>query len=413
MSKFDYQKLLSLGNHISEEYIPKYFPGFSISIYENSEETFYFQSEYLDREKSISFSRDTIFRVFSMTKPIVSTAAMQLFQKGKFNLDDPVNFFLPEWKNIKVYKSGSNGNFQVEEPKRDIQMVDLFTHTSGLTYGLQNQTPVDKEYARLGIENVVDSRGFDGSLTADEIIKLLAEIPLEFSPGDNYHYSLSIDILGFIVERISDMSLEDYLDENIFVPLGMTDTSFYLEDSKRSRLAPCYRWNEKKNYYEDLDKNNNPKIKDIDFLNKPSAFSGGAGLLSTMEDYQQFGSSILNSKLGKDSILVNQETANIMMRNHLPNSFDMPQLSKFPLAGEEYYRGVGYGLGGSVVTDSVKNINNSFDGDFGWGGAAGTLFFISPSNEYSAVFMTQVLESEENRRMSKDIRTFIKTSLKN
>jgi len=174
MSKFDCDKLVSLGEFISKEYVPKYFPGFSISIYEDNKESYYFQSEYLDKDQSKSFSKDTIFRIFSMTKPIVSTAAMQLHERGKFNLNDPVSKYIPEWNDIKVYKSGANGNFQIEEPKRDMQMTDLFTHTSGLTYGLQKQTPVDKEYVRIGIENVVDSRGPNGTLSSNEIINLLS-----------------------------------------------------------------------------------------------------------------------------------------------------------------------------------------------------------------------------------------------
>jgi len=411
MSKFDCDKLVSLGEFISKEYVPKYFPGFSISIYEDNKESYYFQSEYLDKDQSKSFSKDTIFRIFSMTKPIVSTAAMQLHERGKFNLNDPVSKYIPEWNDIKVYKSGANGNFQIEEPKRDMQMTDLFTHTSGLTYGLQKQTPVDKEYVRIGIENVVDSRGPNGTLSSNEIINLLSNIPLEFSAGDHYNYSLSIDILGFIIERISDTSLEEYLSNNIFGPLGMTDTSFYLDAEKKDRFAPCYRWNIKKDSYEKLVNDRNSKIKDIDFFNKPACFSGGGGLLSTIEDYQKFGSELLNSKLGSNDLLVSKKTADLMMSNHLPDNLDMTQLSKFPLAGEEYYRGIGHGLGGAIVVDPSANPNNSFKGDFGWGGAASTLFFVSPTNGFSVVFMTQVLESEETRRLSKDIRTIIKESL--
>ena len=411
LSNFDCDKLVRLGEFISKEYVPKYFPGFSISIYEDNQESYYFQSKYLDKDQSRSFSKDSIFRIFSMTKPIVSAAAMQLHEKGKFNLDDPVSKFIPEWNDIKVYKSGSNGTFQVEKPKRNMQMTDLFTHTAGLTYGLQKQTPVDKEYVQIGIENVVDSRGPNGALSSDEIINLLSDIPLEFSPGDHYNYSLSIDILGFIIERISGSSLEDYLNNNIFNPLGMDDTSFYLNKEKRNRFAPIYRWNIEKDAYEKLVKNKNSKIKDIDFLNKPACFSGGGGLLSTIGDYQKFGSELLNSKLGKSNLLVSEDTADLMMSNHLPNNLDMTQLSKFPLAGEEYYKGIGYGLGGSIVIDPAINPNNSFEGDFGWGGAASTLFFISPINGFSVVFMTQVLESEETRRLSKDIRTIIRGSL--
>tara|TARA_B100001167_G_C16766715_1_gene304643 strand:- start:426 stop:1667 length:1242 start_codon:yes stop_codon:yes gene_type:complete len=413
MSNFNLDKLNFLGDYIVKEYIPQYFPGFSLSIYENNKESYYVENGFLDIEKKISVSRETIFRIFSMTKPIVSTAAMKLFELKKFDLIDPVTKFIPEWKNLKEYKSGSRGKFQVENLTRPMRILDLFTHTAGLTYALQRVTPIDKEYRKLGIENVVDSRGFHGTKSSDEIINLLAQIPLEFSPGDFYHYSLAIDILGFIIERISNQPLDDYLKENIFRPLGMKDTSFYVDKSSAYRLAPCYRWSEEKGLYQDLDKNKDPKIKYIDFFNKPKVFSGGAGLLSTMNDYQQFGSALLNARLGESNPLVKQETAKLMMVNHLRGGLDMTEISKTPLAGEEYYKGIGFGLGGSVVVDPKKNLNKSYKGDFGWGGAAGTSFFISPQKKYSLIFLTQVLESEENRRLNKDIRNLTNSALLN
>jgi CubicO group peptidase (beta-lactamase class C family) len=206
---------------------------------------------------------------------------------------------------------------------------------------------------------------------------------------------------------VSDQTLDEYLSENIFEPLSMHDTSFFLDESKKHRLAPCYRWNESKYIYENINNSDNPKITDIDFFKKPFAFSGGAGLLSSTKDYQKFGNSLLDARLGKKSLLVNNNTADLMMRNYLKGGLDMAQSSFLPLAGEEYVRGVGFGLGGSVEMDQDS-------GEvlyFGWGGAASTLFHISPKHDYSLVFMTQVLESEVIRPLNKDIKTLIASAL--
>lgn len=407
MLNLNAKKLESIQAHINKEYIPKYFPGYSLSIYQGNNEIYYTQNGYLDLQKRLPFSRDTIFRIFSMTKPIVSAAIMKLIENNKLNLNDPVTKFIPEWNKLEVYKSGSKGNFLGTTFSRQMTIIDLLTHTSGLTYGLQRQTSVDREYSRTGIDNIVDSKGINGSKTSQEIINLLTKIPLEYPPGDHYHYSISIDILGFIIERLSDQTLDEYLSENIFEPLNMQDTSFFLDESKKHRLAPCYRWNESKYIYENINNSDNPKITDIDFFKKPFAFSGGAGLLSTIKDYQKFGSSLLDARLGKKSLLVNNNTADLMMRNYLKGGLDMAQSSFLPLAGEEYVRGVGFGLGGSVEMDQDS-------GEvlyFGWGGAASTLFHISPKHDYSLVFMTQVLESEVIRPLNKDIKTLIASAL--
>ncbi len=214
-------------------------PGFILSIYENGNESYFLKKGYDDIFKKIEYKRNSIFRIYSMTKPIVSTAAMQLIEKKQLDLDDDVSNYIPEWKGSKIINSSSN---------KFITIRDLFTHTAGFTYGFQGQSKIDEQYIICGIDSVVDSE-----LSSSEIIKELSNIPLEFFPGSFYNYSISIDILGFIIERVSNNSLDECLNENIFNILGMKDTSFTLDTSKEERLAMCYRWDENKNKYEDHD----------------------------------------------------------------------------------------------------------------------------------------------------------------
>ena len=187
----------------------------------------------------------------------------------------------------------------------------------------------------------------------------------------------------------------------------MKDTSFTLDTLKAERLAMCYRWDANKNKYEINNLKPNPNIKVKSYLKKPKSFSGGAGLLSTMGDYQLFGSAILDAKKGRDNSLINQETAKLMMMNHLPDNKHINELSKYPLKGKQYYKGHGFGLGGSICIDENVGLSNSREGDFGWGGAASTAFYISDKFDYSLVFLTQVLESEETRKLNSEIKKLV------
>tara|TARA_B100000676_G_scaffold115359_1_gene114797 strand:+ start:299 stop:1507 length:1209 start_codon:yes stop_codon:yes gene_type:complete len=393
MSNFLCDSFEQIEKNLEKLFVPKYYPGFILSIYENGNESYFLKKGYDDIFKKIEYKRNSIFRIYSMTKPIVSTAAMQLIEKKQLNLDDHVSNYIPEWKSSKFINSSSN---------KTITIKDLFTHTAGFTYGFQGQSKIDEQYIINGINSIVDSE-----LSSNEIINELSNISLEFSPGSFYNYSISIDILGFIIERISNKSLDEYLNENIFNILGMKDTSFTLDTSKKERLTVCYRWDENKNKYEINNLKPNPNIKVKSYLKKPKSFSGGAGLLSTMEDYQLFGSAILDAKKGRDNPLINQDTAKLMMKNHLPDNKNINELSKYPLKGEQYYNGHGFGLGGSICIDENVGPSNSREGDFGWGGAASTTFYISDKYDYSLVFLTQVLESEETRKLNSEIKKLV------
>tara|TARA_Y200000002_G_scaffold382835_1_gene401561 strand:- start:949 stop:2163 length:1215 start_codon:yes stop_codon:yes gene_type:complete len=397
MVKFDWDKFNQAEKNLEELFIPKYFPGYTLSVYQNGIESYYSQKGYDDIFNKIEYSRDSIFRIYSMTKPIVSTAIMQLIENNQISLDDNVDLYIPEWKNLKYF----NGS-KIETLKRQVNIKDLLTHTSGLTYGFQGQSDVDRKYKEKNINNIVDT-----TLKTQEIINELSGIPLEFSPGDFYNYSISIDVLGFIIERVSNYSLQEYLDINVFEKLDMKDTSFTLDKSKKDRMAKCYRWNEKNNIYELHNKRQDPNITVKSYLENPNSFSGGAGLLSTMKDYQLFGSAILGAKKGRDNPLLKKSTAELMMQNHLPRNKYISDLSMYPIKGEQYYKGIGYGLGGSICCDENLGISNSEKGDFGWGGAASTSFYISNKYDYSFVFLTQVLESEETKKLNSIVKKLI------
>ena len=190
----------------------------------------------MDVERDKPVARDTLFRIYSMTKPITSVAAMQLFERGYFQLDDPVERFIPSWKNIKVFASGDAKQYKVIDPDRVMTIKDLMTHTAGLTYGFQHSHPVDEIYRNFHIDDM--TKNWD----IDHRIKLLAEIPLQFSPGSRWNYSVSTDVLGYVIEQIAQESLQSYIDHNITGPLGMRDTGFKVEKKDRDRLAACYQY---------------------------------------------------------------------------------------------------------------------------------------------------------------------------
>ena len=393
MSNFNCDKFGQIEKNLEDLFVPKYYPGYVLSIYENGIESYFSKKGYDDIYNKIEYKKNSIFRIYSMTKPIVSTAVMQLIENNIISLNDEVSKYIPEWKYLK---------FNNSKNKNIMTIKNLLTHSSGLTYGFQGQSEIDNEYKVRNINSIVDSE-----LTSQEIINELSEIPLEFAPGDFYNYSISIDILGFIIERVSNLSLEEYLTKNIFNKLNMHDTAFTLKEKNEDRFAKCYRWNEKDKTYQLHHEKPDPNIKVNSYKDVPKSFSGGAGLISTISDYQQFGSAILDAKKGRENPILKKDTADLMMKNHLSENFFIDEFSKYPLNGEEYYKGIGFGLGGSICVNEDLGLSNSKKGDFGWGGAASTSFYISEKYDYSLVFLTQVLESEDTRRLNSTIKKLV------
>jgi len=300
-----------------------------------------------------------------------------LVEEGKVALDTPVHHVLPEFKNLGVFKAGGSGvPFQTLPTAEPMRMVDLLRHTSGLTYSFQNRTNIDAAYREGKIEN------WHGNLTLDEFIAALGRIPLEFSPGTEWNYSVSTDVLGAVVERVSGMGLADFFAQRIFAPLGMHDTGFTVPADKTDRLADCWTMVQGKGrvMYD--------RGAESAWSKEPRLVSGGGGLVSTALDYHRFCTFFLNKGELDGTRLVSRKTVDLMTTNHLPGSGDLASLSK-SLFSETTNAGTGFGLGFAITTDVAKTLMPGSAGEFYWGGMFSTAFFIDPVERISMVFMTQ------------------------
>ena len=335
-----------------------------------------------DRERGTPIAEDTIFRIYSMTKPITSVAFMMLVEEGRVALDDPVHLYIPEWKNLGVFAGGiDKPGFQTTMPARPMLIIDLLRHTSGLTYGFQNRTNVDAAYRARGIGEIEK-----GTITLAEMIAGLAELPLEFSPGEKWNYSVSTDVLGYLIERISGQAFEDFLRERLLTPLGMGDTDFQVRAGEEHRLAACYA----------LTSSGRTILQDDPALSgfrEPPAFvSGGGGLVGTAHDYLKFAQMLLNGGEADGRRYISRKTLDLMTANHLPGGVDLPALS-VSLFSEANYNGIGFGLGFATTMDPAKTMIPGSAGDYFWGGAASTAFWIDPVEDISVVFLTQFMPS--------------------
>ena len=341
---------------------------------------------YLSKLGSIDLARgrpmteDTIFRIYSMTKPITSVALMMLYEQGLFHLSDPVHRYIPQWRDLGVYLAGNYPDFATAPPRRPMTIRDLLSHTSGLTYGFMERTNVDAAYRKLDIG--VRHNG----ISLHRMVELMAGLPLEFSPGSRWNYSVSTDIVGHLVEVISGLPFDKYLHDNIFEPLKMVDTAFQVPPDKVDRLAVNYRRTpDKKLVIED-------DAYGSIYLNPPSYCSGGGGLVSTISDYYRFCRMLLNGGELEGARILGPRTIDLMTMNHLPGGADMRSLNvgTFTQVASE---GFGFGLGFSVHLGSNQSQVMGSKGVYAWGGAASTTFWIDPVEELIVIFMTQFMPS--------------------
>ena len=350
-----------------------------------------------DRERQVPLAQDSIFRIYSMTKPITTVALMMLVEEGKVALDEPVHKYIPEWSNLGVYQAGFAPLFLTRHTARPMQIVDLLRHTSGLTYGFQNRTNVDAAYRAQKIGEI-EKAGTMATMIAD-----LAKIPLEFSPGDAWNYSVATDVVGYLVETISGQPFEQFLQQRIFDPLGMSDTGFHVPAEKAHRFAACYAADGKGGMVLQDDPTTSS------FLSPPSFISGGGGLCSTAADYLAFCRALLNGGALGAVRLLSPKTIALMTTNHLPGGRDLTEMSK-SLFSEASYAGVGFGLGFSVTMDPAKTLIPGSAGEYAWGGAASTAFWIDPREELIAIFMTQLLPSSAYP-VRRELRTMVYSAL--
>ena len=384
------EKLMAMESFFKEKYIQNGKLAGIQTLVARKGKVVHFKSTGLrDVENNKKIEKDTIFRIYSMTKPITSVALMQLFEQGLFQLADPVSKFLPEFKNPKVFLSGSYPHFMTSPAEREITIRDLLTHTAGLTYGFHYRTNVDHAYRKVWSGPRGDNTDFSfPPLDLENFSKSIASLPLEFSPGDKWNYSVATDICGRLVEVLSDMTLDAYFSKYIFKPLKMKDTSFYVPKNKLSRFAACYERTPKE--YLKLQDSGDAKSG---YSSMPLHLSGGGGLVSTTEDYFNFCQMLLNGGLFEGKRLLSRKTIELMTSNHLPGNQDMVTMGSEGSFSEIRYKGVGFGLGFGVNIDLADTQNSGSVGSYNWGGAASTFFWVDPQEELICILMTQLMPS--------------------
>tara|TARA_B100001121_G_scaffold74312_1_gene65887 strand:- start:3476 stop:4726 length:1251 start_codon:yes stop_codon:yes gene_type:complete len=384
------EKLMAMENFFREKYIQNGKLAGIQTLVARKGKVVHFKSTGLrDVENNKKIEKDTIFRIYSMTKPITSVALMQLFEQGLFQLADPVSKFLPEFKNPKVFLSGSYPHFMTSPAEREITIRDLLTHTAGLTYGFHYRTNVDHAYRKVWSGPRGDNTDFSfPPLDLENFSKSIASLPLEFSPGDKWNYSVATDICGRLVEVLSDMTLDSYFSKYIFKPLKMKDTGFFVPKNKLNRFAACYERTPKE--YLKLQDSGDAKSG---YSNMPLHLSGGGGLVSTTEDYFNFCQMLLNGGLFEGKRLLSRKTIELMTSNHLPENQDMVTMGSEGSFSEIRYKGVGFGLGFGVNIDLADTQNSGSVGSYNWGGAASTFFWVDPKEELICILMTQLMPS--------------------
>ena len=375
------ERLERIDRFLEDAYIgPGKLPGAVTLVARHGEVAHFSALGQADVERGTPLSTDTIFRIYSMTKPLTSVAFMMLVEEGRIALEDPVEAYIPAWKDLGVFVAGVPPQCLTERTGRPMQIVDLLRHTSGLTYGFQSRTNVDAAYRKAGIGEV-ETRG-----TLAEFIDQLGRMPLEFSPGEAWNYSVSTDVLGYLIEVVSGMPFQDFLRTRILGPLGMVDTDFHVSADKVARFAACYNRGADGLLALQDDPTRSP------YLAPPTFHSGGGGLVSTASDYLKFCTMLLNGGRANGHRFLSRKTIALMTANHLPGGADLTALSR-SMFSEATNAGIGFGLGFAVNLDPAKVLLPGSRGEYYWGGAASTAFWIDPAEDLIVVFMTQLLPS--------------------
>jgi CubicO group peptidase (beta-lactamase class C family) len=360
----------------------------------------------MDIERGRAMQEDAIHRIYSMSKPITAVALMMLVEEGAIALDDDVAKYIPSWKNLGVYATGLAGpddkppRFVTTPLKRPMKVIDLATHTSGLTYGFNMRTPVDGAYRKMQVAALNTPGGLQ------QFVDDLALIPLDFSPGDHWNYSVSIDVLGYLVEKVSGMAFGEFLRTRLFEPLGMNDTAFWCPEDKRDRLSTCYA----------PMPGGGLRVQDdpqkTTYAKPPKLESGGGGLVSTAHDYMRFCRMLLGKGTLDGVQILSPKTVQLFSLNHLPGGVDMAELA---VAGSAYseggYNGIGFSLACGVNIDVAKTRLPGTLGEFFWGGAAATAFWIDPKEDLAVVYMTQIMGSADRLQMRRDLRTLVYSAM--
>lgn len=364
-------------------------PGWLVTVSRHGKLAYVASYGQRDVEAGLPVSTDTIWRIYSMSKPVTSVAAMILYEEGAFELTDPVSKFIPSFGDVRVFTGGSDLRAVTVPAVEPVRIWHLLTHTAGLTYGFHRAHPVDAMYRAQGFE-----WGVPRKTDLAACCELWAKLPLLFQPGAEWNYSVATDVLGRVVEVASGQTLDEFFAARIFRPLGMTETGFWLDESERDRLAALYSLGTDR------------RAVRLDSMGAvashvPTFLGGGGGLLSTAADYGRFASMLLGfpgSPAGTlDGVsLLSPLTVAYMTRNHLPGGVDLEAYGR-PLFAEAPFCGVGFGLGFGVVVDPVPGRTVGSVGEYSWGGAASTAFFVDQETGLTVSFFTQLLPSSAHR----------------
>ena len=389
-------RLKAFDRQLLEHYItPGKIPGAVTLVYRHGEIAHTNILGLMDRERNKAMRKDAIFRIYSMTKPITSVAFMTLVERGLVGLDDPVSSVIPSWKNLEVIVAGARqlGGFQTRPASREMLIVDLLRHTAGLSYYFQARTNVDAAYRELQIGEPGNAGGLAG------MIDHLSQLPLDYSPGDEWNYSVATHVLGYLIEYISGMPFAEYLQTEIFDPLGMSDTGFQVAPEKIDRFCACYAPTPSQGMVLQDDPTTSY------YLQKPALASGGSGLVSTASDYGRFCRMLLNGGSLDGVQILSPKTVELMTMNHLPQGKTLDQMSRSTFS-EAVYPGIGFGLGFAVTQNVAQTMMPGSVGDYSWGGGASTAFWIDPKEELIVIFMTQLLPST-TYKIRRDLRYWI------
>jgi CubicO group peptidase (beta-lactamase class C family) len=375
---FSSERLARIDRHFQRYVDDGRLPGWLAAISRDGQIVHTAAAGHRDLEAGEPVTAETVWRIFSMTKPITSVAAMMLYERCAFELSDPIADYLPEFSDMRVYSAGQAANPVTVPATEPIRVWHLLTHTAGLTYGFHRTHPVDAMYRERGFD-----AGIPQGLHLAEACAVWAQLPLLFQPGREWTYSVASDVLGRLVEVVSGQRLDEFFAEHITGPLGMVDTAFQSADP---RLAALYTAD---------------PVTGLAVRNEgagaaatrvPTAHSGGGGLVSTAADYHRFTRMLLGHGQYGGVRLLGSRTVDYMTRNHLPGGADLESFGR-PLHAEVPLRGTGFGLGFSVVVDPVGAKNLGSVGEYAWGGAASTAFWVDPVERVTALFFTQLVPS--------------------
>ena len=372
------ERINRITDHLEKHYVaPGKIAGCQALVARHGHVAYFKSIGLMDRERRKPMADDTIFRLYSMTKPIASVALMTLFEQGHFQLNDPVSRFIPAWRDHKVWVSGEGASMETVAPARPMTMRNVLSHTGGLTYGATNH-PVDRIYRELGV-----MRGPGETLAG--FAEKLAKVTLRYQPGERWMYSLSTDVCGRLVEVISGKPFDQYLQETIFDPLDMKDTSFMVAPRKLDRFAANYerQANKTLKLIDDPERSN--------YLKPPTFFSGGGGLTGTTADYLRFCEMLRRGGELDGARILGPRTIDLMRQNHLAGGKDLSTMA-IGAFSETAYEGVGFGLGFAMTLGQVE-AGALGGGDYYWGGAASTIFWVDPKEDLVVIFMTQLMPS--------------------